>query len=192
MTETDFQIYTESTPNPASMKFVTGKLLVDQSMDFPDAGSAEHSPFAQELFRFSFVKAVFAAQNFITITRTEGVTWDDVSQILIEFIHSALDNGTQFSATSLPGQGDDTQPAAFTGSETEIKIQQILESYVRPAVEQDGGAIQFKSFDNGIVNVILKGSCSGCPSSEMTLKAGIENLLKRLVPEVHEVVSEAR
>ena len=185
MNTSPFTIYTESTPNPASMKFITNKTLVSESIDFPDASSSEGSAFAYELFRFSFVKAVFFAANFITITKTEGVVWDEISGILTEFIKGAVESEIEIKPHSI-----DASPS-FSGTETEIKIQQVLESYVKPAVEQDGGAIHFKSFENGVVSVILKGSCSGCPSSTLTLKSGIENLLKRLVPEVTEVVSEA-
>lgn len=185
MVSTTIEVYTETTPNPASIKFITNKVLVKDSVDFPDAGSSEGSAFAYELFRFSFVKAVFFAGNFVTITKTEGVNWDEISPILIEFIKGAVESEVEI----VPHTVDES--IGFIGTESEIKIQQVLESYVKPAVEQDGGAIHFKSFENGVVTVILKGSCSGCPSSTLTLKSGIENLLKRLVPEVTEVVSEA-
>lgn len=185
MSTAKIEIYTEGTPNPASVKFIVNKNLVTESVDFPDAASSEGSAFAYELFRFSFVKAVFFASNFITITKADGVSWDEISPILLEFIKGAVESEVEIQ----PHSAADT--AGFTGTETEIKIQQVLESYVKPAVEQDGGAIHFKSFNEGVVSVILKGSCSGCPSSTITLKAGIENLLKRLVPEVTEVVAEA-
>lgn len=177
-------IYTETTPNPATMKFLVNKLLINGSADFPTRDRAAHSPFAAELFKFNFVNGVFFASNFVTITKTDDALWDDILPILKEFVKGAVES-------ELKVQEVESGEAAFEGSETEIKIQQILHDYVRPAVEQDGGAISYRSFDNGIVTVELRGSCSGCPSSTYTLKAGIENLLKRMVPEVTEVVSEA-
>ncbi|WP_207427667.1 NifU family protein [Pedobacter sp. SYSU D00535] len=181
----NINVYTESTPNPATMKFLVNKLLINGSVDFPTKESAEASPFAKELFKFNFVNGVFFASNFVTITKSEDANWADIEQILKEFVKGAVE-----SELKVQEKAQEEAPA-FEGSEQEIKIQQILHDYVRPAVEQDGGAISYKSFENGIVTVELRGSCSGCPSSTYTLKAGIENLLKRMVPEVQEVVSEA-
>lgn len=180
----NINVYTESTPNPATMKFIVNKLLINGSVDYPTKESAEHSPFAKELYKFSFVNGVFFASNFVTVTKTEGTEWDDVEPILKEFVKGAVES-------ELKVQIEEKAPVTFKGTDAEIKIQQILEDYVRPAVEQDGGAIHYKSFTDGVVTVELRGSCSGCPSSTVTLKAGIENLLKRMVPEVTEVVSEA-
>lgn len=177
-------IYTESTPNPATQKFLVNKLLVNGSVDFPTKESAQHSAFAKELYKFNFVNGVFFASNFVTITKTETAEWADIEPILKEFVKGAVES-------ELKVQESEQEETAFTGTESEIKIQQILNDYVRPAVEQDGGAISYKSFVDGVVTVELRGSCSGCPSSTYTLKAGIENLLKRMVPEVTEVVSEA-
>ncbi len=176
-------VFPESTPNPATMKFIVNKLLINGSVDFPTQESAKDSHFARELFNFSFVDGVFFASNFVTITKAPGVEWDEISPILKEFIKGAVESELNIA----PHNAD----VAFEGTETEKKIQQILKDYVQPAVESDGGAISFKSFNEGIVTVVLKGACSGCPSSTLTLKAGIENLLKRMVPDVKEVVSEA-
>ena len=180
-------VYTEQTPNPATMKFMVNKLLINGSEDFATKESAEQSPFAKELYKFNFVNGVFFASNFVTITKTEDAEWADVEPILKEFVKGAVE-----SEYKIKEETSDEAPA-FEGSDLEIKIQQILHDYVRPAVEQDGGAISYRSFnqDEGVVTVELRGSCSGCPSSTVTLKAGIENLLKRMVPEVTEVVSEA-
>lgn len=180
----NINVYTELTPNPATMKFIVNKLLINGSVDYPTKESAEHSPFAKELYKFSFVNGVFFASNFVTVTKTEGTQWDDVEAILKEFVKGAVESEQKV-------QIEEKGPIEFEGTDAEVKIQQILEDYVRPAVEQDGGAIHFKSFAEGVVTVELRGSCSGCPSSTVTLKAGIENLLKRMVPEVTEVVSEA-
>ncbi|HWD88411.1 MAG TPA: NifU family protein [Mucilaginibacter sp.] len=180
----NINVYTESTPNPATMKFIVNKLLINGSVDYPTKESAENSPFAKELYKFSFVNGVFFASNFVTVTKTEGSNWDDIEPILKEFVKGAVES-------ELKAKVEEHEPVAFEGTDAEIKIQQILEDYVRPAVEQDGGAIHYKSFTDGIVTVELRGSCSGCPSSTVTLKAGIENLLKRMVPEVVSVESEA-
>ena len=178
-------VYTEQTPNPATMKFMVNKLLINGSEDFATKESAEQSPFAKELYKFNFVNGVFFASNFVTITKTEDAEWADVEPILKEFVKGAVE-----SEYKIKEETSDEAPA-FEGSDLEIKIQQILHDYVRPAVEQDGGAISYKSFDEGVVTVELRGSCSGCPSSTITLKSGIQNLLQRMVPEVKEVVSMA-
>ncbi|RCH55217.1 NifU family protein [Mucilaginibacter hurinus] len=180
----NINVYTEATPNPATMKFIVNKLLINGSVDYPTRESAETSAFAKELYKFSFVNGVFFASNFVTVTKTEGADWADIEPILKEFVKGAVES-------ELTVQAKEQEDVNFEGTDTEVKIQQILNDYVRPAVEQDGGAIAFKSFDEGVVTVELRGSCSGCPSSTITLKAGIENLLKRMVPEVTEVVSEA-
>jgi Fe-S cluster biogenesis protein NfuA len=180
----NINVYTESTPNPATMKFIVNKLLINGSVDYPTKDSAEKSTFAKELFKFSFVNGVFFASNFVTVTKTEGSEWNDVEPIVKEFVKGAVES-------ELKVQEEEQADVNFEGTDAEVKIQQILHDYVRPAVEQDGGAIAYKSFNEGVVTVELRGSCSGCPSSTITLKAGIENLLKRMVPEVQEVVSEA-
>lgn len=181
---TNINVYTEGTPNPATMKFLVNKLLINNSVDFPNKESAEKSPFAKELFRFNFVAGVFFASNFVTITKAEDADWADIEPLLKEYVKGAVESEMKILE-------EEQKTEEFEGTETEIKIQQILNDYVRPAVEQDGGAISYRSFNEGIVTVELRGSCSGCPSSTITLKAGIENLLKRMVPEVTEVVSEA-
>lgn len=180
----NINVYTESTPNPATMKFIVNKLLINGSVDYATKESAEKSPFAKELFKFSFVNGVFFASNFVTVTKTEGSEWSDLEPILKEFVKGAVES-------ELAVQLKEQEDVVFEGTDAEIKIQQILQDYVRPAVEQDGGAITYRSFNEGVVTVELRGSCSGCPSSTITLKSGIEALLKRMVPEVTEVVSEA-
>lgn len=183
MTST-INVYTEPTPNPETMKFVTNKLLTNSSLDFPDSESARKSPFAKELFTFSFVKGVFFASNFVTVTKTADAEWEELIPILKEFVKGAVESELKIAE-------DGPREVTFEGTETEQKIQQILYDYVRPAIEMDGGHIAFKSYEDGMVTVILQGACSGCPSSTLTLKAGIENLLKRMIPDVKEVVAEA-
>ncbi len=178
-------VYTETTPNPATMKFLVNKLLINGSVDFPDQEKAQTSPFARELFKFNFVNGVFFASNFVTVTKTDDAEWSDIEALLKDFVKGAVESELKVQEVV----ADDS--VSFEGTETEVKIQQVLHDYVRPAVEQDGGAIAYKSFENGVVTVELRGSCSGCPSSTITLKSGIEGLLKRMVPDVEEVVAEA-
>ncbi len=188
-------IYTEMTPNPETMKFVANKLLYPgKSIDIADESLATPSPLAKELFSFPFIKSVFIASNFITLTKsTETEDWQDVIPTIKTFLKEFLENGGMVvneeevakikqEATNIVHADDD---------DVVKRVKELLENYVKPAVEMDGGAIQFKSYNDGIVNLMLQGSCSGCPSSMVTLKAGIEGMMKRMIPEVKEVVAEA-
>jgi NFU1 iron-sulfur cluster scaffold homolog, mitochondrial len=172
-------IYLESNPNPNSLKFVVNEVLVPDglSFDFPNAGSTSVSPLARELFAFEFVDRVFFASNFVTITKKEGYEWLEIQHTLKDYIKSYLEAGKFIIELDSPEQESEEND-----TETVKKIKAILDEYIRPAVEQDGGAITFHSFSDGIVKVKLQGSCSGCPSSTITLKAGIENLFVRMMP----------
>ncbi|MCX8019806.1 MAG: NifU family protein [Chitinophagaceae bacterium] len=187
-------IYTEMTPNPETMKFVANKLLYPgKSIDFPDASSAGPSPLATELFGFPFIKSVFIASNFVTLTKTPETDWQDVIPSIREFLKEYLEEGKPIIneeelAATKKETGNEISP---DDDDVVRRIKELLDNYVRPAVEMDGGAIQFKSYKNGVVNLMLQGSCSGCPSSMITLKAGIESMMKRMIPEVKEVVAEA-
>ena len=186
-------IYTEMTPNPETMKFVANKLLYPgKIIDFPDVETAKPSPLAIELFGFPFIKSVFIASNFVTLTKTADTDWDDVIPAIRQFLKEYLEEGkpvineeevvvTKSEGNTIDADDDDVVK----------RIKELLENYVKPAVEMDGGAIQFKSYNEGVVNLMLQGSCSGCPSSMITLKAGIESMMKRMIPEVKEVVAEA-
>ena len=178
-------IYLEANPNPNSMKFVTNILLFEDgvSHDFPDVASAAQAPLAQELFGFDFVDRVFYMSNFITVTKKEDVEWIQIKDQIKDLIKSHLEEEKPL----LTSDFEETPDIDENDSELVKKIKGMLDEYVRPAVEQDGGAISFHSFNEGVVRVNLQGSCSGCPSSMITLKAGIENLLKRMIPEVKEV-----
>jgi NFU1 iron-sulfur cluster scaffold homolog, mitochondrial len=187
-------IYTEMTPNPETMKFVANKLLYPgKSIDFPDAENARPSPLATELFAFPFVKAVFIASNFVTLTKTADTEWDDIIPSLREFLKSYLEEGKAvINEEEIVSQKKEGNADEATDEDDVVKrIKELLDNYVKPAVEMDGGAIQFRSYNDGIVNLMLQGSCSGCPSSMITLKAGIEGMMKRMIPEVKEVVAEA-
>ena len=182
-------LYLEANPNPNSLKFVANFMLVPEgeSFDFSDKVSATHSALATGLFNFDYVRRVFIMSNFITVTKDENVEWDriqiELKAHIQEFLEAERPVIDEDATTSNQVVEDDT--------ETVKKIKIILDEYVKPAVEQDGGAIIFDSFDEGIVKLQLQGSCSGCPSSTITLKAGIENLLKSMMPEVQSVEAES-
>jgi len=187
-------IYTEMTPNPETMKFVANKLLYPgKSIDFPDAETAKPSPLAVELFGFPFIKAVFIASNFITLTKTSDTDWEDVIPSIRTFLKDYLEEGKAVinEEEIVVSKTDSTNEISADDDDVVKRIKELLENYVKPAVEMDGGAIQFKSYNDGVVNLMLQGSCSGCPSSMITLKAGIEGMMKRMIPEVKEVVAEA-
>lgn len=189
-------IYTELSPNPNSMKFVLNFELVPDglSFDYPSHASAleegKISPLAADLFQFPFVQRVFIASNFVTLTKDEQTQWEDVLRDVKAFIKIYFEEEQPVFDESTISKN--TVVVSANESETVQKIKAVLDQYVRPAVESDGGAINFHSFDeaDGKVKVLLQGSCSGCPSSTLTLKAGIENLLTRMVPGVKEVVAE--
>lgn len=190
-------LYTEQTPNPETLKFVTNKMLYRGTADFKEEAVAkEWSEMASALFNFPYVKGVYICNNFVTITKEFTYQWEDIMLPLKEFVksyvaeeRSIIKEGFEEAMKVIENEKANRQ---YTGDEALIveRIKELIETYVKPAVEMDGGNIEFKSFDQGIVTVILQGSCSGCPSSTVTLKSGIEGMLKRMVPEVTEVVSE--
>ena len=187
-------IYTEMTPNPETMKFVANKLLYPgKSIDFPDVDSAKPSPLAVEVFGFPFIKSVFIASNFVTLTKTADTDWQDVIPTIRQFLKEYLEEGkpiiNEEEVAAIKQEASNT--VAADDDDVVKRIKELLDNYVKPAVEMDGGAIQFKSYNEGVVNLMLQGSCSGCPSSMITLKAGIEGMMKRMIPEVKEVVAEA-
>ncbi len=177
-------LYIESNPNPNSLKFVTGFMLVadGQSFDFPDVASAGSSPLARELFAFDFVDRVFFMSNFITVTKNNSVEWIEVRDKIRDCIKNYLEVSRNLFDETVVEDLD-----VSNESEVILRIKDILDEYVKPAVEQDGGAIVFQDFQEGTVTVALQGSCNGCPSSTITLKAGIENILTSMVPEVKKV-----
>lgn len=185
-------IYTEMTPNPETMKFVANKLLYPgKSIDFPDEASASPSPLAKELFAFPFIRSVFIASNFVTLAKTPETNWDDVIPSVRQFLKEYLEEGKTVIHEDQVVVPKDTNAVSADDTDVVVRIKELLENYVRPAVEMDGGAISFKGFDSGTVTLMLQGSCSGCPSSMITLKTGIEGMMKRMIPEVKEVVAEA-
>jgi Fe-S cluster biogenesis protein NfuA len=153
-----------------------------------------YSPLAEELFNLPFVNGVFIASNFVTITKTDNLSWDFITMELREFIKTWIEDGKDILIMMppvMPQSTDESKPTkTYKPSELDDAIRACLDEYVAPAVANDGGAIDFLGYENGTVNVLLKGSCSGCPSSTATLKGGIETLLKQHFPEVEEVVAE--
>lgn len=197
-TKSPVMLYTEQTPNPESLKFVTNRMLYRGTADFREAELAlEWSALGTALFELPFVKGVYICNNFVTITKEFNFAWEDIMLKLKDFIKQYIESGGEIVKEGFAeamAKIEEERGASYEYSEEEAeivtKIKDLIDTYVKPAVEMDGGNIEFKSFQQGTVNVILQGSCSGCPSSTVTLKAGIEGMLKRMVPEVQEVVAE--
>jgi Fe-S cluster biogenesis protein NfuA len=197
-----YTVYAEMTPNPNTMKFVANRWLVTNDKSYEilaDQRVGGPSPLAEKLFAFPFINGVFIAGNFITITKSDSIEWESVVMELRDFITATLnEEGNVVIREEFikpeenlqdGNEGKQEKTSSEPLTEIEKKIVEILDEYIRPAVENDGGAIEFDSYKEGVVQVVLKGSCSGCPSSTVTLKQGIESLLKNMLPEVKEVVA---
>ncbi len=180
-------IQTESTPNPATLKFLPGQAVLEMgTADFPSADTADKSPLAQRVFAVHGVTGVFFGSDFVTVTKNEDVYWDHIKPAILGAIMEHFQSGDPVMAGDhTPASGH----ADHTGENSEIvgQIKELLDSRVRPAVAQDGGDITFHGFDRGVVYLHMQGACAGCPSSTLTLKMGIENLLRHYIPEVTEV-----
>ena len=196
----NYSIYAESTPNPEVMKFVSNRMLADKSLEILNASESKKIPIAHELFKLPFVKSVFISSNFVSVTKTEAVEWQDIALQLRTYIMDFLNsieiiNHTESITTSVKENSEslkevkiEEEKKEFEGSEKEIA--DLLDEYIRPAVEGDGGSITLHSFIDGIVSVTLSGACNGCPSSTVTLKQGIEGLLKqKMGDKIKEVVA---
>ena len=196
----NFTIYMESTPNPEVMKFVANKILTEDSIELLNNKNSNQVPLAMELFKFPFIKSIFISYNFISITKNNDIDWHEISTEVREFINNYLNkkgfvNNFKSSANVesellnddiIQHKKIDTKNL----SDFEKNIVSIIDQYIQPAVAADGGSIVFKSFEEGVVYVILKGACSGCPSSTITLKQGIEKLLKqKLGNDIKEVMA---
>ena len=170
-------IYTESTPNPSVLKFVSNKLIVDGSFEFNNIDEAQEMEFAKKLFEFSYVKSIYISKNFVSITKYDLKNWDEVTLELRNFIKNYLERN------EINFKRKEVETEEIYLDETSKKIISILDEYIRPAVTSDGGNILFDSYDKDkkLVKVILQGACSGCPSSTVTLKNGIENMLKEML-----------
>lgn len=178
-------IQTESTPNPATLKFLPGQAVLDLgTADFPTADSAGKSPLARRIFAVPGVAGVFLGTDFVTVTKAESSEWQFIKPAILGAIMEHYQSG----AAAMEGEGQAAH-MAHDGPDGEIvkQIKELLDTRVRPAVAQDGGDITFHGFDRGVVYLHMKGACAGCPSSTLTLKMGIENLLRHYIPEVVEV-----
>lgn len=198
-----FTVYAEMTPNPNTMKFVSNRWLITNDKSYEILANQRvggPSPLAEKLFNFPFINGVFIAANFVTLTKSDIIEWQDVVMELRDFITDYLNsedgvvireeflNAPKETTVSEPVSNNTASTSeAKNFTDFEQKIVEILDEYIKPAVESDGGAIELDSYKDGVVKVVLKGSCSGCPSSTMTLKAGIEQMLKNMLPEVQSV-----
>ncbi|SFU00989.1 NifU family protein [Sedimentitalea nanhaiensis] len=180
-------IQTESTPNPATLKFLPGQtVLAAGTADFPAPDTAEKSPLARRIFAVDGVCGVFFGNDFVTVTKQDGIEWDHIKPAILGAVMEHYQSGQ-------PAMDDGSTAASghaeHSGEDAEIvnQIKELLDSRVRPAVAQDGGDITFHGFERGVVYLHMQGACAGCPSSTLTLKMGIENLLRHYIPEVTEV-----
>ncbi|MEO0788910.1 MAG: NifU family protein [Bacteroidota bacterium] len=192
-------LYTEQTPNPETLKYVTNRMLFKGTAEFKDRELAkEWSPLAEALYEFPYVKNVYIANNYVSITKEFNYAWEDIMIKLKEYIKDYLstNEGEQIvkeGFTEVMAKAEAERVAEeYSGDDAELvkQIKDLIDTYVKPAVEMDGGNIEFKSYKEGVVTVIMQGACSGCPSSTVTLKSGIEGMMKRMVPQVKEVVQE--
>lgn len=195
-TKSPVLLYTEQTPNPESLKFVTNKMLYpNKTADFQEEALAkEWSPLATALFEQPFVKGVYVCNNFVTITKEMNYQWADIMLRLKHFIKDFVESGQAIvkdGFETVKEEMDKNIVESYEGEDAEIvaQIKNLIDTYVKPAVEMDGGNIEFQSYNAGVVQVVLQGACSGCPSSTVTLQSGIEGMLKRMVPQVKQVVS---
>ena len=191
-------LYTEQTPNPETLKFVTNRMLYAGTADFRTEDLAkEWSPLATELYAMPFVNGVYISKNYVTVAKEFNYEWKDIMMNLKEYIKTYIQDGKSvinegFAEAMAKIEEEKGVSYEYNEDETKIvkRIIELIDTYVKPAVEMDGGNIEFKAYDKGKVIVVLQGSCSGCPSSTVTLKSGIEGMLKRMVPQVREVVAE--
>jgi len=180
-------IQTESTPNPATLKFLPGRSVLDSgTADFPSAEAAGTSPLAARIFTVDGVSGVFFGTDFVTVTKAAEIDWNHIKPAVLGAIMEHFQSGQPVLATEGAGAAGH---AAHDGPDSDIvnQIKELLDTRVRPAVAQDGGDITFHGFDRGVVYLHMQGACAGCPSSTLTLKMGIENLLRHYIPEVLEV-----
>lgn len=174
----------ETTPNPSTMKFNFGKKISSKSIDFPDVGSSEQSPLAAKIFGFPWTASVFLGEDFVTITKQDWVEWDVLANPLAGLLNEHIESGQPILielAASLDESAND--------SEIVKQIKRVLQNEIKPVVALDGGDIVFSKYENYILYIHMRGACSGCPSSQATLKDGIEVRMKQLFPEINEVVS---
>tara|TARA_B100001057_G_C22360786_1_gene760789 strand:+ start:50 stop:589 length:540 start_codon:yes stop_codon:yes gene_type:complete len=176
-------VQTEITPNPNSLKFIPGKIVSKGGAFEITKKDKIQNELIKNILSVNGVEGIFLNKDFISVNKYEEISWDEIKHIVISFINDFYSTGKEFVIDNDPSEIDKDL------NEIEKKIIQILDKKIRPAVAKDGGDIKFKEFKNGVVKVQLQGSCSGCPSSVMTLKQGVQNLLCHYIPEVKEVIS---
>ncbi|MBC6415755.1 MAG: NifU family protein [Bdellovibrionales bacterium] len=180
-----FEVRYETTPNPQSLKFILNKKISDEIIEFKDHQSALRSPLALKILGFPWAKSVFLGENFVTITKEDWLDWETIQEPLLDLIQEHFNQGEK----ALLEKKEDRNLTKTNETEDVKKIKDILKKDIQPAVAMDGGYIEFVSYEKGIVYLSLQGACSGCPSSTITLKEGIEARLRQFVPEIKEVVS---
>jgi Fe-S cluster biogenesis protein NfuA len=181
-------IQTEQTPNPASLKFLPGcEVMGRGTADFRSAGAAHPSPLAERLFKVQGVAGVFLGPDFVTVSKAEGANWPALKPLILGALMEHFTTGQPVMTGEDAAATPSPSTASSEDSEIVAQIKELLETRIRPVVAGDGGDIAFHSFEGGVVYLEMRGACAGCPSSTMTLKAGIENLLKHFIPEVNEV-----
>ncbi len=188
------EIYSEVTPNPSVLKFVANKKLVEFDLEYKNLEEAKDSPLATELYNFSFVKEIFISENYVSITKFDVVEWSEITNEIRSFIKQFIADGKKIVNKNVQSKNNEQSQGIQLEDLDDVSKQiiAILDEYIKPAVAADGGNILFQSYqpETKIVNVILQGACSGCPSSTITLKNGIENMLKQLIPgQIEEVVA---
>ena len=177
-------VQTEITPNPNSLKFLPGKIVSDQQSFEVTKKDKTNNELIKNLLSVNGIESIFLGKDFISVNKNEKISWDEVKHIVISLINDFYSSGKEFVIENdINEENEDL-------IEVEKKIVKILEQKIRPAVSRDGGDIKFKEFKDGVVKVQLQGSCSGCPSSKLTLKQGVQNLLRHYIPEVKEVVAD--
>lgn len=195
-TKSPVLLYTEHTPNPETLKYVLNRKLMDGMADFRTVEEAkEWSPLATALFELPYVKAVYINNNYVTVTKEFNYPWEEIMLKVKEFIKSYVQDEKEIIKDGyqeiMDKKAEEAIANKYSEDDAELvkKIIDLIDTYVKPAVEMDGGNIEFQSYNNGVVTVVMQGACSGCPSSTVTLKSGIEGMLQRMIPEVKEVVS---
>lgn len=187
------EVYAESTPNPSVLKFVANIILVDNDLEFKNSEEAKNAPLAAELFNFPFVKEIFISENYVSVTKNDLAEWNEITVEIRSFIRQFIADGKTIAlATAVTQKVSEVYMPDIELDDVSKQIIDILEEYIKPAVAADGGNIMFRSYlpASKTVNVILQGACSGCPSSTITLKNGIENMLKEMIPgKINEVVA---
>ena len=187
------EVYAESTPNPSVLKFVANIILVDNDLEFKNSEEAKNAPLAVELFNFPFVKEIFISENYVSVTKNDLAEWNEITVEIRSFIRQFIADGKTIAlATAVTQKVSEVYMPDIELDDVSKQIIDILEEYIKPAVAADGGNIMFRSYlpASKTVNVILQGACSGCPSSTITLKNGIENMLKEMIPgKINEVVA---